>query len=48
MLDFARDIDVKSVETPIKKVNESSIKMTQKFMKHIRDEEDSAIFRIEF
>ncbi len=48
MLDLARDIDIKSVETPIKKVNESSIKMTQKFMKHIRDKEDSAIFKIEF
>lgn len=48
MLDFARNIDIKSVETPIKKANASSIRMTEKYMKYIRDEDDAAIFRIDF
>lgn len=48
MLDFARNIDIKSVETPIKKANASSIRMTERYMKYIRAEDDAAIFRIDF
>ncbi len=48
ILDFARDIDIKTLETAVKKENLPSIRMTGKFMKYIRDEEDTAIFKINF
>ena len=45
---FARDIDIKTLETAVKKENLPSIKMTGKFMSYIRDEGDTAIFKINF
>lgn len=48
IIDFARDIDIKTLETAVKRENLPSIKMTGKFMSYIRDEGDTAIFKINF
>ena len=47
ILNFARDIDIKTLETAVKKENAPSIKMTGKFMSYIRDDGDTAVFKID-
>lgn len=46
ILDFARDIDIKRLETAVKNANTPSLKMTGKFMNYTRDDDDTKVFEI--
>lgn len=44
---LAREMDLRRIYTDVKLENTASIRMTEKFMNHLRDEGDNAIFELE-
>ena len=48
LLEVAKEVDLRTVSTAVKKENTSSIRMTEKYMNYKGDNGDTAVFEVIF